>query len=391
MAITYDIVTQSGITKVTGQSKYRELEDDDLEGSFTIHVTHGHLIRSLIHVLRDILDYGILELTPTTVRLLRLDKTERVIVDINIDTSRFFQYLFVSKKGIIRIGISFSLFWQCVKVIGKQDSFIMSKIDGDEYVVLDFGNSAKQRYSLHGVVDQPLEVPVYLSRQPNIYITVKELTKTLSYLRTERGRAHIKGYRDRIIIDTVNGEKIHRIGISYDDVWRRIDLTPEQLLVMMKENPNLSCSLHLNETKTAILELETSQGYPKYGDKAVPTVDIVQSHFVLKSLSKVYTIAPNSSILATVEADKPIRLVIPIGDYGYLTLYLLASSWTEDAAPPIAPDEEEEEEPAPPPKRKSQRRPAVSEPAPAVEEEEAAPVVPKRKKRPSKKPVKEEE
>lgn len=384
MAITYDVVTQSGVTKVTGQSKYRELEEDDLEGSFTIHITHGHLIRSLVHVLRDSLDYGILELTPTTMKLLRLDKTERVIIEINIDVSRFFQYLFVSRKGVIRIGISFSLFWQCVKVIGKQDSFIMSKIDGDEFVVLDFGNSAKQRYSLHGVCDQTIEIPTYLSKQPNVYITVKELTKTLSYLRTERGRAHIKGYRDRIIIDTVNGEKVHRIGVSYDDVWKRIGLTPDRLLVMLKENPDLACSLHLNETQTAIAELETSQGYARYGPEAKPTVDLVQSHFVLKSLSKVYTIAPNSSISATVEANKPIRLVVPIGDYGHLTLYLLASAWSGDAAVPVAQPEEEEE---PRPRRKSR---AATQPPPELEEE-AAPVVPKRKKRPAKKPVQEEE
>lgn len=378
MAITYDVVDQNGVTKVTGQSKYRALEEDDLEGSFTIHVTHGHLVRSLIHVLRDILDYGILELTPTAMRLLRLDKTESVIVEINIDAAKFFQYLFVSRKGVIRIGISFSMFWQCVKVIGKQDSFIMSKMDGDACVVLDFGNSAKQRYPLQGVVDQDIEVPTYLSRQPNVYITVKELTKTLSYLRTERGRARIKGYRDRIIIDTVNGDKIHKIGISYDDVWRRIGLTPEQLLGMMKDNPELACSLHMNDSKTAIAELETCQGYAKYGSAdARPTVDLVQSHFVLKSLSKVYTIAPNSSILATVEANKPIRLVIPIGDYGHLTLYLLATSRPVDSpSTPVAPEEQEEV-----PKRRKK-----SEPTETVEE-----VVPKRKKRPSKKPVVDEE
>lgn len=328
MSISYDVVTQTGVTKVTSQSSTRDLEDDDLEGAFTIHVTHGHLIRSLIHVLRDILAYGIFELTPTTLRLLRLDKSECVIVSFDIDTSKFFQYLFVSRKSVIRIGISFALLWQCVKVIGKQDPFIMSKAEGDGFFVLDFGNAAKQQYPLQGVCAQTISVPTYLSRQPNIFITVKELTKAMSYLRTERGRAHIKGYRDRLVIEAMNGKKIQRMGVPFDDVWRRINIKPEELLTMMQENPNLACSLHLNEEGTAIAELETSKDYPKFGSPgAIPTVDTVQSHLVLKSLSKVYTIAPNSSILVTVEAEKPIRLSIPIGDYGHLTLYILSSAY----------------------------------------------------------------
>ncbi len=329
MAITYDVVTQTGVSKVASQAILRDLESDDLEGSFTIHVTHGHLIRSLIHVLRDILAYGILVLTPTTLSLLRLDKTERVIVSINIDTSRFFQYLFLSRKGVIRIGINFNVLWQCIKVIGKQDSFIMSKSDGDEYVVLDFGNSAKQQYPLQGVCEQHIDLPTYMSGQPNVFITVKELTKAMSYLRTERGRAHIKGYRDRIVVEALNGKKIQRMGVSFDDVWRRIGLTPDQLVAMLVANPELSCSLHLNESKTGIVELEMAQGYPKYGSPdSQPTADVIQSHLVLKSLSKVYTIAPNSSVMATVETNQPIRLVIPIGDYGHLTFYLLSSTWS---------------------------------------------------------------
>lgn len=320
---------QSGVSTVTGMSAHRALEPDDLEGAFTFHMTHGHLFRSLIHVLRDLLMYGILELTPTRMRLLRLDKTERVIVSIDIDTRRFFQYLFVSRKGVIRVGINFSVLWQCIKVIGKQDSFIMSKNDGDDFLVLVFGNAARQQYSLQGVCEQHISIPQYRSRQPNIYITVKELTKTMSYLRTERGRARIKGYRDRLIVEALGGKKmIQRMGMAFDDVWRRVGLTPEKLQEMLVEDPSLSCSLHLNESRTAIAELEVCQNYPKYsGVDSVPTVDAVQSHLVLKSLSKVYTIAPNSSVLATVEQGKPIRIVIPIGDYGNLTLYLLESSW----------------------------------------------------------------
>ncbi len=333
MSIAYDVVTQTGVTKVTSQAALRDLEEEDLEGSFTMHVTHGHLIRSLVHVLRDTVAYAILELTPTTLRLLRLDKTERVIVSININTSRFFQYLFISKKGYIRIGISFAVLWQCVKVIGKQDPFIMSKTDGFEYVVLDFGNAAKQQYPLQGVCEQDIEIPTYLSPQANVFITVKELTKAMSYLRTERGRAHIKGYRDRLVIEALDGKKVQRMGSSFDDVWRRVGMTPEQLLNLMRSNPELSCSLNLNADSSAIAELETYQNYPKYGTSgAVPTVDVVQSHLVLKSLSKVYTIAPNSSVMATIEAGKPIRLVMPIGDYGHLTFYLLAAPWSANAA-----------------------------------------------------------
>lgn len=329
MSISYDVVTQSGVSKVTSQAVLRDLEEDDLEGAFTIHVTHGHLIRSLIHVLRDILAYGILELTPTTLRLLRLDKTERVIVSIEIDTSRFFQYLFVSRRGVIRIGISFAVLWQCIKVIGKQDSFIMSKCDGEDYVILDFGTAARQQYALQGVCEQHIEIPVYLSRQPNVYITVKELTKAMSYLRTERGRAHIMGYRDRIIVASLNGKKVQRMGVSFEDVWKRIGMSPDQLVGKLKANPGISCSLHLNSSETCLAELEISQQYQKYGAQgSAPTVDAVQSHLALKSLSKVYTIAPNSSILATVESGKPIRLVIPIGEYGHLTLFLLSSPWT---------------------------------------------------------------
>ena len=328
MSINYDIVTQNGVSKVTSQAVLRDLEADDLEGAFTMHVTHGHLIRSLVHVLRDILSYGILEFTPTTLRLLRVDKTERVIVSIDIDTSKFFQYLFVSKKGIIRVGISFSVLWQCIKVIGKQDSFIMSKMDGDEHVVLDFGNAARQQYALQGVCEQHIEIPTYLSRQPNVYITVKELTKAMSYLRTERGRAHIKGFRDRVVVEALNGRKVQRMGTSFDDVWRRIGLTPDSLLNMMRENPTLSCSLHANEDHSAIVELEIAQNYPKYGGQNLPTLDALQSHLVLKSLSKVYTIAPNSSVLATVEVGQPIRIVIPVGEYGTLTLYLLTAPWS---------------------------------------------------------------
>lgn len=349
MSIAYDVVTQSGVSKVTSMSVLRDLEADDLEGAFTIHVTHGHLIRSLIHVLRDILAYGILELTPTKMRLLRLDKTERVIVAIDIDTSRFFQYLFVSRRGVIRIGISFAVLWQCIKVIGKQDSFIMSKNDGDDFVILDFGNAARQQYALQGVCDQILEVPVYRSKQPNVYITVKELTKAMSYLRTERGRAHIKGYRDRIVVEALGGKKVQRMGVSFDDVWKRVGLTPSSLHTMMRENSSLKCSLHLNDAGTGIAELEITENYAKYGSGAVPTVDLVQSHLVLKSLSKVYTIAPNSSVLATVEAGVPIRIVIPIGDYGHLTLYLLSAAWgggtaiADDTPPAItAPILEEE-------------------------------------------------
>lgn len=398
MSITYDVETQSGVTKVTSHLDTRDLEEDDLEGAFTIHMTHGHLIRSLVHVLRDIQNYGILELTADKLRFLRLDKTERVIVHVEIETSKLFHYLFVSRKGVIRIGISFAMFWQCVKVIGKQDSFIMSKADGDPYVVLDFGNAAKQQYSLHGVREQTVEIPTYLSKQPNVFITVKEITKTLSYLRSERGRAHIKGYRDRIIIDTMDGKKVHRIGVSFDDVWRRIGLSPSQLFEMMKENPGLSCSLHLNETKTAIAELETCQGYAKYGSPdAQPTVDLIQNHFVLKSLSKVYTIAPNSSIMATIETGKPIRLVIPVGEYGYLTLYLLAEAWSTDGmSPSPAPrTEEEEDTPAPRPKRKpASRKKPVVEPCAAPEpepSEEPVPVVVKRKRKAKTVPVPEEE
>jgi hypothetical protein len=381
MSISYDVVTQSGVTKVTSQSVLRDLEADDLEGSFTIHVTHGHLIRSLVHVLRDILAYGILELTATSLRLLRLDKTERVIVSINIDTSRFFQYLFLSRKGVIRIGISFAVLWQCIKVIGKQDSFIMSKRDGDEYVILDFGNSAKQQYALQGVCDQHIDMPTYQSLQPNVYVTVKELTKAMSYLRTERGRAHIKGYRDRIVVEALNGKKVQRMGVSFDDVWRRIEMTPEKLIAMLKSDPSLTCSLHLNEKQDAIAELEMTQNYPKYGSPgATPTVDVVQSHLVLKSLSKVYTIASNSSILATVEAGQPIRLVIPIGDYGHLTLYLLSHAWSEAeglaVATPASTASPVEDTPAPKPRKRSKRVVEVT-----VEPEEPAPPVIKSKRR----------
>lgn len=380
MSIAYDVVTQSGVTKVTSQADLRDLEEEDLEGSFTIHVTHGHLIRSLIHVLRDILAYGILELTRTSLTLLRLDRTGCVIVSIKIDTSRFFQYLFVSRKGVIRIGINFSVLWQCVKVIGKQDSFIMSKMDGDEYVVLDFGNSAKQQYTLQGVVDRHIDIPVYLSLQPNVFITVKELTKAMSYLRTERSRAHIKGYRDRIIVECATAKKLQRMGVSYDDVWRRIGITPDQLITMMKDNPDLSCSLNLNEAKTAIAELEISQGYAKYGSpNAEPTVDVVQDHLVLKSLSKVYTIAPNSSILATIEADKPIRLVIPIGDYGHLTLYLLSSQWgSAPAAEAVIP-----QEPTVVPRKKKSPPPVEETPQPKVEAEAAPPRKTKKRVKPA--------
>jgi hypothetical protein len=178
---------------------------------------------------------------------------------------------------------------------------------------------------------------------------------------------------------------------------------------MMKENPELSCSLHLNDAGTAIAELETCQGYQKYGTPgAQPTVDVVQSHLVLKSLSKVYTIAPNSSVLATVEVGKPIRLVVPIGEYGTLTLYLLASTWSGDAEgiltpageastlSPPAPDDDEEVKPKRKiaPRKKKQQVVVVA--APMVQEEEIEeavepePVIIKKKKRAVKKVVEPE-
>lgn len=412
MSIAYDVVTQSGVSKVTSMSHLRDLEPSDLEGAFSIHVTHGHIFRSLTHVVRDMLAYGILELTPTTMRLLRLDKTERVIVAIDIDTTRFFQYFFLSKRGIIRIGISFAVLWQCIKVVGKQDSFIMSKNDGDDYMVLDFGDAARQQYPLQGVCEQEIRVPIYLSRQPNIYVTVKELTKAMSYFRNERGRARIKGFRDRLVVEALGGKKVKKMGTSFEDVWRRVGLTPDRLQAMLREDPSLVCSLHLNDAGTGIAELDITQSYPKYGAVgATPTVDIVQSHLVLKSLSKVYTIAPNSGVVVTVEKGLPIRLVIPIGDYGYLTLYLLTSTWNSGlAAPvgaagaaeqPLSPMQEVAADTPPPaedvevrPRRSSKRKPkvvAVEETVIVEEEEPPAPVVVApsrpRKRAPKKKPV----
>jgi hypothetical protein len=368
MAISYEVVTQSGVSKVRDMSILRSLTEEDRQGTFMLQITYGHIIRSVVHVLRDVLSYGIFVLTPNRMSLLRLDESNSVIVALDLDTSKFFHYFFLSRTGIIRIGISFNLFWQAVKVIGKQDTFIMTKSEGDDFVVLDFGNSSRQQFQIQGVCSQDVPVPLYRTIQPNICITVKELTQAMGYFRTERKKAHIKGYRDRLIVEATESKKMKKMGASYDDIWRRIGITKEQLVKVLNSDDPPICSLSLNSDHTDIRELEICKSYPKYA-AGPPTVDIIQSHLILKSLAKIYTIAPGLRVLATVEADRPIRLSIPVGELGELTLYLknntqeqevIAECPQEPEVELAIPRQEEEIHEPKPPKRK--KKPKALEP-----------------------------
>lgn len=342
MAISYEFDGVDGVTHTKSMSQLRTLDENDLQGSFYLHITHGHVIRSAVHVLRDMLNYAILELTPTSLRILRLDKTEHIIVNLVLDTTKFFQYYFNSKKNVIRVGVNLAVLWSRMKIIGKHDPFILMKNDGADFMILDFGSQARHQYKLQGVCEQEIEIPTYESVISNIRITVREITKAMASIRQERWKVRIKGYRDRLIVETVNAQTVQRLGSSIEDIWRKIDITPDSLVSDLRSDNPPTCTFHLDEDaddKTTgegcLKEFRPFYQYPKYSVTDVePVVDIVQSNLLLKSLSKLYTLSPNSWIATTVEKDKPIKMCIPIGEYGHLIIYLLSGNYSaisEDA------------------------------------------------------------
>lgn len=309
MAITYEY-DSSGMSKVVDMTNIRNLEDEDLEGTFYIHITNGYIVRSLIHMLRDVVLYAILELTPDRLQILRYDKTGRLIIDLVLKTSHFTSYFFLSKKPSIKIGLDFSHLWHKMKILGKPDPFIAYKEDGKEHIILDFGSMATHQYTLRGVVEQNISLPQYNESNLGINISVRELSKAMTALRTNKSKITFKGYKDYLIIETPKKQTFQRLGTAYNEFWRPLGLKPEDITAMADED-DLYCSLKL--------PLE-DHGETTSDDE--PLVVVEQTHTLLKSLAKVCNISDNSPIRVITEAGKPIKLTISVYQYGYLSFYL---------------------------------------------------------------------
>lgn len=319
MSISYLYESTSGMTKVVDMTPIRDLEPEDLEGYFYIHITNGYIVRSLIHMLRDVMLYAILELTPNRVRILRYDNTGKLIVHLELLTSKFTSYFFLSQRNVIKIGIDFSHLWHKMKILRKPDPFIAFKRDGDEFITLDFGSMARHHYPLQGVVDQEIHLPEYTNPCHNINISVRELSTAMTALRTNKTKITFKGYRDKLIIETPKQQTFQSLGTSCDEFWKKIEKLSKSDVIerLSSENPP-TCSLHLNEDNTALRELPDDA----VGDTDEPIVSMEQPHTFIKSLAKVYNISDNSPIRVTTEENKPIKLSLSICQYGVLTFYM---------------------------------------------------------------------
>ncbi len=328
MAISYEYDTPSGMSKVVNMTLIRDLNDDDLEGSFYIHITNGYIIRSIVHMLRDVMLYAILELSPTHVRILRYDKTGKIIIHLDLTTSQFTSYFFMSKKQTIKIGLDFSHLWHKMKILGKPDPFIAYKENGKDHIVLDFGSMARHHYNLQGVVEQHITLPVYEktgSCHPEINITVRELSKAMTALRTNKSKIIFKGYKDHIAIEIPpRKQTFQRLGSSYEEFWKKLDLKPET--VMMEKNESY-CSLFNDACDNPLPSPSPSTDDAEEEDdhedgEEDPIVSVEQTHTLLKSLAKVCNISDNSPIRVSIEAGKPIKMVIPVYQYGTLSFYM---------------------------------------------------------------------
>src|SRR6185437_15593063 len=308
--IAYEYETTPGMSKVVNMSLIRDLTDDDLEGYFYINITNGYIIRSLLHMLRDLMLYAILELTPTRVRILRYDKTGKIIIHLELLTSRFTSYLFKSKRPAIKIGLDFSSLWHKMKILGKPNPFIAYKEDGQDFITLDFCSMAKHQYNLHGVIDQNITLPKYDTSHPGINISVREMSQAMTALRTSKSKITFKCYRDRIDIETLKKETFQQLGTPFDEFWSTLNLDPEDVIEELKfseedEDAQIFSSLHLNEDKTNLQEIA-----PTPDSTEEPIVTMEQNHNLLKSLAKVCNVSDNSPIRAIVESNKPVKLSI---------------------------------------------------------------------------------
>lgn len=327
MAISYEYETAPGMMKVVNMSQIRDLTDEDLEGRFHIHILNGYIIRSIIHMLRDVMLYAILELTATSVRILRYDKTGKLIVHLELDPKTFASYFFLSKKESIKVGINFSQFWTKMKILGKPDPFIADKKDGDDFITLDFKQAATHQYKLQGVMDQIVNLPEYKSSFSNICTSVRELSRAMAAVRTEKSKITFKGYKDTLVVETQNNQTVQRLGSPFDDIWEKIGLTRQELIDMLASDDPPYCSLHLNEEENDIEEIETFADYAEFGQAgAEPVIEETQTHTLLKCLAKVCNISDNSSVKVTTEPEKPIKVEIPVYQYGTLWFYMFKDS-----------------------------------------------------------------
>lgn len=326
MAIAYEYETTPGIMKVINMSEIRDLTDDDLEGRFHIHILNGYIIRSLIHMLRDVMLYAILELTATSFRILRYDKTGKLIVHLELDPRTFASYFFLSKKDTIRVGINFSQFWTKMKILGKPDPFIATKKEGEDFMTLDFKQSASHQYKLQGVMEQTINIPEYKSPFSNICTSVRELSRAMAAVRTEKSKITFKGYKDTLVVETQNNQTTQRLGSSFDDIWDKIGLSRQELVDTLTGEDAPFCSLHLNEAEDDIEEIEAFTDYTEFGQGGDPVIEETQTHSLLKCLAKVCNVSDNSSVKVTTEPDKPIKLEIPIYQYGTLCFYMFKDS-----------------------------------------------------------------
>ncbi len=328
--IAYEYETTSGMSKVVDMSSIRSLTEEDLEGSFYINITNGYIIRSLIHMLRDIMLYAILELTPKRVRILRYDGTGKIIIHLELLASRFHSYFFKSKKSTIKIGLEFMQIWNKMKILAKPDPFIMYKPEGKDYMILDFGSMAEHRYNLQGVVDQHITLPEYSSPSHNINLSVRKLSRAMTALRTNKTKTIFKGYKDRLTIETPKKQTDQKLGSPCYEFWDKLGITASQLAEELRESSESSdeviyCSMSLSELENLEdneVEQNERAGGDDGGGNEEPLVTLEQVPVLLKSLAKVCNISDDSPIRITTEQGKPIKMVISIYQYGLLTFYL---------------------------------------------------------------------
>lgn len=317
--IAYEYETTSGMSKVVDMSSIRSLTEEDLEGSFYIHITNGYIIRSLIHMLRDVMLYAILELTPKSLRIIRYDKTGKIIIYLQLLTSRFTSYFFKSKRQSIKLGLEFMQIWNKMKILGKPDPFIAYKQDGKDYMILDFGSMAQHRYNLQGVVDQNIVIPEYTSPYHNINLSVRKLSKAMTALRTNKPKTTFKGYRNKLTIETPKKQTDQQLGSACYEFWDKLGITPEQVQEELRKDAGLYCSMEFSEVEKVCNE-QSEEGEEE--EECEPLVSLEQTHVLLKSLAKVCNISDDSPIRITTEEGKPIKMMVSIYQYGILTFYL---------------------------------------------------------------------
>jgi hypothetical protein len=273
-------------------------------------------------------------MTKNKIYFLELNKHDKnTILHYTIDASKIIKYITYNVKERIKIGFSTLDLWTEISKVGKENNFIMSKMQNTSQLNLSFDNDSHR--SVVNIMDvnefgcENVEIdslPDY-----NFHISLKELQKGAGTIKSFKGNFFLNVYKRKITIEGENERKDVMKVQKFeekdpcDDFSKFMGITLEEIL---KDIVDKDVTSSIEDAYEKELEYYSEhQKFPNEFNHAEDSDELLFrtniSSSLLKIFTKLSTLNYHGIINISVYKEKKIvSLSIVINEYSNLTLFI---------------------------------------------------------------------